>query len=50
MIGGNATETHMNYQKLFLIVLVLGGALAAQMGCEAKVDDDSAKVKIDTDK
>jgi hypothetical protein len=40
----------MNFKKLFLIVLVLGGAMMAQMGCEAKVDDDGAKVKVDTDK
>jgi hypothetical protein len=39
----------MNFKKAFLILLVLWGAMAAQMGCEAKVDDDGGKVKIDTD-
>ncbi len=36
--------------KVFAILLVLGAFAAVQMGCEAKVDDDGAKVKVDTDK
>jgi hypothetical protein len=43
-------RTTMKSVKLFVMLLVLGGALAAQMGCEAKVSDDGAKVKVDTDK
>jgi hypothetical protein len=40
----------MKFVKLFVMLSVLGGALIAQMGCEAKVSDDGAKVKVDTDK
>jgi len=36
--------------KALMILLVLGAFVAVQMGCEAKVDDDGAKVKVDTDK
>jgi hypothetical protein len=36
--------------KALMILLVLGAFVAMQMGCEAKVDDDGAKVKVDTDK
>jgi hypothetical protein len=32
--------------KFFMLLLLLGGAYAA-IGCEAKVNDDGAKVKID---
>lgn len=36
--------------KALMILLVLGAFVAVQLGCEAKVDDDGAKVKVDTDK
>ena len=39
-----------NAMKALMILLVLGAFVAVQMGCEAKVDDDGAKVKVDTDK
>ena len=40
----------MDLKKLFLMLLVLGGAFV-QVGCEADadVDDDGAKLKVDVD-
>ena len=36
--------------KVVMMLLILGAFAAVQFGCEAKVDDDGAKVKVDTDK
>jgi hypothetical protein len=36
--------------RILLMLLVLGAFVAVQMGCEAKVDEKGAKVKVDTDK
>ena len=36
--------------KYFMLLAVLGVFVSANLGCEAKVDDDGAKVDIDTDK
>jgi len=34
--------------RTLITLLLLGGFVATIVGCEAKVDDDGAKVKIDT--
>jgi hypothetical protein len=36
--------------KYLLLLAVLGAVVSTNFGCEAKVDDDGAKVDIDTDK
>jgi hypothetical protein len=35
--------------RWMILVLVAGVLAAPMMGCEAKVDDDEAKIKVDTD-
>ena len=45
-----ATRSKEIAMKALMILLVLGAFVAVQLGCEAKVDDDGAKVKVDTDK
>jgi len=32
--------------RYFIMLVLLGGVYATTVGCEAKVDDDSAKVKV----
>lgn len=36
--------------KYLMMLAVLGAFISINLGCSAKVDDDGAKVKVDTDK
>jgi hypothetical protein len=47
---GSTGFTLEQIMKKLLMLIVLVGIVAPIIGCEAKVDDNGAKVKVDTNK
>lgn len=39
----------MRYVRILLLTAITVGALGVHFGCEGKVDEDGAKLKVDTD-